>query len=48
MDEGGERRDILERRDGVTVRHTGELGATPGEAPDVVTQTFPWLLPAVV
>jgi hypothetical protein len=36
-DEGRARHSILERRDGVVVSHTGELGAVPGEAPKLLT-----------
>jgi hypothetical protein len=32
VDEGRARRVVLERRDGVVVGHTGELGAVLGEA----------------
>jgi hypothetical protein len=44
VDEGRVRRVVLERRDGVIVAHTGELGATLGEAPYVLAKTLPWLL----
>jgi hypothetical protein len=44
MDEGCAGRVILERRDGVIVSHTGEFGATLGEAPNVLTQALSRLL----
>jgi hypothetical protein len=47
VDEGRARRAMLERRDGVVVGRTGELGAALGEASYVLTETFPWLLLAV-
>jgi hypothetical protein len=47
MDEGRARHAVLERRDGVVVSRTGELGAALGEASYVLVETFPWLLLAV-
>jgi hypothetical protein len=47
MDEGGARRAVLKRRDGVVVCRAGELGAVLGEASYVLAETPPWLLLAV-
>jgi hypothetical protein len=47
MDEGGTRRPVLERRDGVIVGRTGELGAAFGKASYVLTKALPGLLFAV-
>jgi hypothetical protein len=44
MDEGGARRVVLERQNGVVVGCTRELGAALGEAPDVLAQALPRLL----
>jgi hypothetical protein len=41
------RRAILERRYGIVVGRTGELGAALGEASDVLVQALPRLLLAV-
>jgi hypothetical protein len=41
VDEEHARCAILERRDGVVVNRSGELGAALGEAPDVLAQAFP-------
>jgi hypothetical protein len=47
VDEGRARRAVLERRDGVVVGRTEELGAALGEAFYVLAETFPQLLLAV-
>jgi hypothetical protein len=47
VDEGCARRAVLERRDGVVVDRTSELGAALGEASYVLTETLPRLLLAV-
>jgi hypothetical protein len=47
MDEGCARRAVLERRDGIVVGCTGELGATLGEASYVLALALPRLLLAV-
>jgi hypothetical protein len=47
VDEGRARRAVLERRDGVIVSRTGELGATLGEASYVLVETLSRLLLAV-
>jgi hypothetical protein len=47
VDQGGVGRAVLEHRDGVVVCCTGNLGATVGEAPDVLAQALPLLLLAV-
>jgi hypothetical protein len=41
MDQGSAGRAVLERRDGVIVSRTGELGATLGEAPYVLAEALP-------
>jgi hypothetical protein len=47
MDEGRACRAVLERRDGVIVGHTRELGAALGEALYVLAEALPRLLLAV-
>jgi hypothetical protein len=47
VDKGCARRVVLERRDGVVVASTRELGAALGEAPDVLAETLSRLLLAV-
>jgi hypothetical protein len=47
LDEGHARRAVLERRDGVIVGRTRELGAALGEASYVLAETLPRLLLAV-
>jgi hypothetical protein len=41
MDEGRAGHAVLERRDGVVVGRTGELGAALGEAPYVLAEALP-------
>jgi hypothetical protein len=47
VDEGRARRAVLERRDGIVVGCTGELGAALGEVLYVLAETLPRLLLAV-
>jgi hypothetical protein len=47
MDEGGARRPILKRRDGVVIGGARELGAALGEVSCVLAETLPQLLLAV-
>jgi hypothetical protein len=44
VDEGGTRRPVLKRRDGVVVCRAGELGAALGEVSYVLAETLPRLL----
>jgi hypothetical protein len=47
VDEGGARRPILKRRDGVVIGRAGELGAALGEVSYVLAKTLPRLLLAI-
>jgi hypothetical protein len=47
VDDGRARRAILERRNGIIVSRTGELGAALGEASYVLAETLPRPLLAV-
>jgi hypothetical protein len=44
VDEGGARRPVLKRRDGVVVSRVGELGAALGEVLYVLAKTLPQLV----